>query len=72
MPYQWKFEKGPKNGANYPAYHRMDIAVRRKMYIGPLETLIYFQMINVLILIHSKRQGLNEYPGGSTKFLSGI
>ncbi|MFC2075888.1 carboxypeptidase regulatory-like domain-containing protein [candidate division KSB1 bacterium] len=43
----WKYEKGPKNGANYPAYHRMDIAIRRKIHLGPLEALVYLQIINV-------------------------
>jgi len=63
--YNWKFEKGPKNGANYPAYHRMDFSVRRRFRMGPMEGIVYFQLINVynhtntLFLQRSVQRGSN-------------
>lgn len=56
--YEWDFNdnelnediyniRGPKNSARYPAYHRMDVSIRKKWKLFGLKNTPYLQIVNV-------------------------
>ncbi|MFC2075985.1 carboxypeptidase-like regulatory domain-containing protein [candidate division KSB1 bacterium] len=66
--YTWKTYTGPINSVRYPAYHRMDISVSRRYFLGDrIEVNPFFQAINVYgqdnILVYRRTASLRQRSG---------